>query len=328
MAVTIAIPTYNRNIKLKRTVELLLPQLNPQIKLKIFDNCSDIPVSETLKDILDSGIEIERNKINIGMSGNFIKCFESCDTEWLWMLGDDDPPCANAIQIIEDVINSNANCSFINFKTITMAKDRNQSFFVNDCDELIDRIDSFGNLLYISVGLYNLKKLSSGYKTMYQYSYTLAPHMALLLSALSNSSNHKVLFSDKVIINSMAHDTNHDESWNWIVVSMAIFLLYETVFNVSHKSKVKLKKHLKTHVVGPKEMYSEIARFDPFLKNYEQDKYWYDQVFMRAKIAMTAKDWFYFLFYKLKLAFKYYIMKLRGKNKHNQELITTVYKRI
>jgi glycosyltransferase involved in cell wall biosynthesis len=55
---TISIPTYNRNEKLRRSVELLLPQLTEGVQLRIFDNGSSTPVTETIKDILASNSQI------------------------------------------------------------------------------------------------------------------------------------------------------------------------------------------------------------------------------------------------------------------------------
>ena len=52
MRLTVAIPTYNRNATLKATLEHLLPQWNERCKLLILDNHSDVPVEETLRDLL------------------------------------------------------------------------------------------------------------------------------------------------------------------------------------------------------------------------------------------------------------------------------------
>ena len=101
---TITIPTYNRSEALSKTVRQLLPQLTQECNLLIVDNASETPAIAVLGELLlawpDVNIQIHRNRYNVGMCGNFMRCFELCDTEWLWILGDDDIPCPDAIKKI------------------------------------------------------------------------------------------------------------------------------------------------------------------------------------------------------------------------------------
>jgi glycosyltransferase involved in cell wall biosynthesis len=101
---SITIPTYNRNEVLKENLEYLLPQLNANCELIILDNCSDIPVSETLSPLLANyenlNIRVIRNKLNIGICANILRCFEVCNGEWVWILGDFHPVFSNSVEII------------------------------------------------------------------------------------------------------------------------------------------------------------------------------------------------------------------------------------
>jgi glycosyltransferase involved in cell wall biosynthesis len=330
MDLTIAIPTYNRNAKLKRTIELLKPQLKPGIKIIIIDNCSDVPVADTLAAYLDANIEVRRNGVNIGMSGNFIKCFEACSTEWLWLLGDDDPPFNDAIATIEETIRNNSDLSFINFKC-ELAKKRDKEFTVSTQDELIQSLDSFGNLLYISLSLFNLRKLVAGYKHLYQYSYTFAPHIAFLFASLADESNkHTVLFTNKEIINTKIRDTKVEESWNWIALSLAIFPLAELSFEVSDSNKKRWQKHLRTHIIGPKKVYKQITRLDPSLSKPVQMLYWFDQIFFRAKTVMSVKQWLYYFIYRFTLSVKIALNKKiteRDADQNNRSKRDDIYSR-
>jgi glycosyltransferase involved in cell wall biosynthesis len=116
---TIAIPTYNRNEILKRNLKLLLPQLTDQTIVNIYDNCSDIPVAETLKEEEENykNLKIFRNKANIGLSGNIIKCIEECTSKWVWILSDDDATLPTTVSIINDYIKSFPDANCINFKS-------------------------------------------------------------------------------------------------------------------------------------------------------------------------------------------------------------------
>ena len=82
MKLTIAIPTYNRNEILYKNIKKLLPQITDECRVVIFDNCSDIPIKGTIEDLVEANshidISIVRNRYNIGMTANILKCFEEC----------------------------------------------------------------------------------------------------------------------------------------------------------------------------------------------------------------------------------------------------------
>ena len=106
---TITIPSFNRNKLLKDNLIKLLSVSNiDKCKILVIDNNSDIKVQETLEDINYSkhDIEIVRNNINIGITGNILKCFELCKTKWMWILGDDDVVFEDSIDTIMTSISS------------------------------------------------------------------------------------------------------------------------------------------------------------------------------------------------------------------------------
>ena len=53
MKLTIAIPTYNRNEILKANLGKLLPQVTKECRVIIFDNCSDVPVKDSIQNLLE-----------------------------------------------------------------------------------------------------------------------------------------------------------------------------------------------------------------------------------------------------------------------------------
>ena len=84
---TIAMPVYERK---DFFVEALESAINQTIKCKIIviDNCSSHDFYE--KVCLEKGITYYRNETNIGMAGNFGRCFELSETEYVMNLQDDD----------------------------------------------------------------------------------------------------------------------------------------------------------------------------------------------------------------------------------------------
>jgi glycosyltransferase involved in cell wall biosynthesis len=100
---TVAIPTFNRPGELARTLEVIIPQIlrNGNVYLDVYDNCSpEVPACFSDPRLLDHPrVRLVRNRYNVGFA-NFMKCVEHCQTEWLWVLGDDDLPAGNAVEII------------------------------------------------------------------------------------------------------------------------------------------------------------------------------------------------------------------------------------
>lgn len=91
---TIAIPTYNRIEQLRRTLTNLIPQLDDRCYLMILDNNSDNKVENEISDLTEllskESYAVIRHRINIGADTNIFRCFELCETKWLWTLSDDD----------------------------------------------------------------------------------------------------------------------------------------------------------------------------------------------------------------------------------------------
>ena len=185
---TVAIPTYNRNEILLQTLRHLLPQLTPACRLLILDNCSPAPVAETLKDLWPQypgvSYEVRRNTVNIGGNANIMRCFEQCETDWLWVLGDDDVPRANAIATILRYIDAYPDHRFFSF--LHGGDARRQPIVTSGLGEFICRMDSFSGILFLSASVYRLGPLRQNLKVGYTYTYSTAPHIAALLMSLGD----------------------------------------------------------------------------------------------------------------------------------------------
>lgn len=92
----ICLPTYNRAKYLKMQLERFssMPQeLWEDISIFISDNCSTDETQSIGNEYCGKeGMDIvyHRNDSNIGMDGNFVTCFKSAETKYVWLLGDDD----------------------------------------------------------------------------------------------------------------------------------------------------------------------------------------------------------------------------------------------
>jgi abequosyltransferase len=272
---TIAIPTYNRNQILLENLRLLLPQLCEKCKLLVIDNSSEIPVSDTLNELLASFPEVDativRNSTNIGLCGNFLRCFELCDTEWMWLLGDDDEMVSNGVQIVIQTIQSNPECIFMNFSSDI--QERQKSFFSYGLDDFVRKIDSFSNLLFISCGVYKVSNFQKKIKIGYTYSHTAAPHIAVLLSVLKDELS--CYFSRQKLIH--WKPSIHGQTWTNTCLYNLIYLV-EIVKKKNNQHKLAYKI---IQSMPPLEMLVlQILQGVIFYRQYSSNTiYFYDKVF-------------------------------------------------
>lgn len=66
--ISVIIPTYNRGNTLREAVNSVLSQIHQNLELIVVDDCSKVPVAETLSDITDPRLRIVRHEINQGQA--------------------------------------------------------------------------------------------------------------------------------------------------------------------------------------------------------------------------------------------------------------------
>jgi glycosyltransferase involved in cell wall biosynthesis len=192
---TIAIPTYNGHYYLLKQILNINQQLNEHIDFYVIDNCSEPPVQEYLEiqGLTTKGIKILRNKINIGVDANILKCIELCDTKWIWVLSDNDLIKKNAIDTALKEINLHHDSIYINFgNRYNIVTDNYVSF----CKYL-----NYSNSFTISNCLYNIFKLK---ECIAHYKEHIDTHQAQILYVLKYLEEHRktiCVLSDKQIIN-------------------------------------------------------------------------------------------------------------------------------
>lgn len=227
MKLTIAIPTYNRNDILKKNLTKLLPQLTDDCQIIILDNCCDIPIEDSIKELLENynqfKIKIIRNKYNIGMTANIIKCFYECSDPWLWVLGDDDEIKDGAISSILNDIDNNNDKHLLTYAWDDDSFKREGEVVTYGIDEFIETFETFGAVLFLSTSVYNIEKVigSMSFANFFQTSY--APHLVMLFMSLGE--NGECLYSDKQIVNNKAEETPANLKWDQIFIYQITILL-------------------------------------------------------------------------------------------------------
>lgn len=177
---TVVIPTYGRPEDIKNLVDTLLPQRNERWTLLIVDNCSPVPI----RDLVPADVEVVRNVVNIGASGNFPRCFEMAKTDWVWMIGDDDLVDPGGVERVLRAISEHPDAAVINFgaRGHTDGRDRPQIF--HGFDEFLRGCDSISYSIWMSGNIYARKHYWPYLHMAYWFANTHCGHYVLLLFAL------------------------------------------------------------------------------------------------------------------------------------------------
>lgn len=119
--ITIAIPSYNKENQIKRCIESALGNESLVEKIILIDNCSTDRTFEIAKQY-EPRITCILNDTNIGMSGNFNRCIELCDTDWLMILHADDIILPNAIEKYRNLIDCYPQIGLIHADSYTVVE--------------------------------------------------------------------------------------------------------------------------------------------------------------------------------------------------------------
>lgn len=213
---TITIPTYNRPSKIKQQVLSVLAQKTDDVEVIVLDNHSDVVVESLFDDNVRSCVKFIRHPFNIGGDANIARCFEACQSDWIWTLSDDDMLADDAIQVVLNDIRLHPDYIYINYN-------RRQNYVVKGLSGFIDKACcQYSFLFWMSVSIYNIRLLSNKMSFYYQSLSTMQPGVCLLVSTLSNNPDYQLLLSDKKVI--LMGDTII--SWNresFVFASMFLF---------------------------------------------------------------------------------------------------------
>jgi len=227
---TVAIPTYNRPDKVLITVDKLLPQLKDRAQIMILDNHSDISVepyiNEHIANLESYPVKVIRHRVNIGADANFARCFEFCETTWIWTLGDDDLIMDDAIDNIlleiekyssYDLIgfNFNSNCNIVG---------RDKPIIISNTHDMAHKLDFFGNWLFISTAVYKTQEYFKYIRYTSWGAYSMASQIVPAMIAISH--NKTFVLSEKTIADNIPV-ADVDEKWSDVKLSMVITSLLE-----------------------------------------------------------------------------------------------------
>jgi len=213
--ICITIPTYNRNDLLNTTVIELLEQLGEDCYIQILDNCSDIPVSVSLSEVLRNypqhRVDVHRNEVNIGCNANIVKCFEICQSEWVWLLSDDDAIMPNAINTIREAILFSPESIYVSFPV--KGNIRLANTVTTGRTEFIEKLSYYADMNLISNNVFRCETFKCQIQLGYRFTYSCAPFLAMLFNAL-NTQNKACLFTEPLISGNATNPGNI--GWSWL----------------------------------------------------------------------------------------------------------------
>lgn len=328
MLLTIAIPTYNRNEILLKNLLPLLSQLNARCKLLILDNGSPTPVEATVRDALqqfpDLDWEIKRHRANIGANANIMRCFEQCQTEWLWVLGDDDTVLPDAVTTVLQEITAHPECLCFNFSSEHYM--RPAPLTTRGQSEFIAAIESFWAVLFISPNIYRVRDFQANLRIGYRYEYSHAPHMAMLLAALGETGYHH--FSERQIVHWNA--PQEEQQWPVLNLALAIMTLLELPMNPASRRRLAAKITATA--------YLELLVLQLLLMavrdgNSQSALYLYDQMCSRLYYfdrnpRRKLKTFLYRLMLRFPRCSYHALTRLKGRDKASKHVLQDLFERI
>lgn len=238
---TICIPSFNRLPCAKQTLSRLFAIEAPlKFRVIVIDNASPdnyleiLSADDSLNKHLSTGkLIIERNKANIGMSGNILRCFEQETEGWLWILSDDDDVCEDALQKISSALKAqeNSNYSCIYFGRYDGIA---EEVSVHSLPEFIDlnskTVNNFNQSIFLSNSLYRMSDVNKYISSGYLNAGTYIPHFMMIVSLLNDDLGVK--YSNKQIVNFIRPEVGYSYS---LVAGLGVGLPKHVSLNLTNE---------------------------------------------------------------------------------------------
>ncbi len=229
----IVIPTYNRPTELENTLKSLVNLYhNVEVDVSInvlinfhsrTDSAHYLSMFEGF--LLKTGITIgySFNRINVGGSANVLRALEVCsDSDWTWVLSDDDELVSGFEDIlVKQIRDSRNNISCIKFDS-NLYGNIKEGFRVNNVNDVFVNNhmchDYFSNLLFLSNYCFRTEHLSEYMIGAYRYVGSFGPQLFMML--LMVKGGNSVYFSSKRIVNSKITQSG---GWNGTIVHNSLY---------------------------------------------------------------------------------------------------------
>lgn len=234
---TVAIPTYNREEKIKRQLHTLISKnIHFRAKIIVVDNHSNFDIVDSLQnefgEILRQYIEIVQQPYNLGLGMAITIPFLLCKTEWLWILGDDDDVLGDIDILLDDLAKySGYGMLKYNIAGVSIHGDRD----IREIEEFLNyygtRKMPTGDLVFISNSIFNVRVLGKYLGLAFEWSGTLIGHLIPVIYGICEREvKCRMINYDLVRYNYPSKDQEHDTVW----VTLGISLIGDLQFPVNN----------------------------------------------------------------------------------------------
>jgi glycosyltransferase involved in cell wall biosynthesis len=178
---------------------VLFEQMDDLTIVLVVDNCSDQPAEEVLQPLLrkhSDRLRVVRNRLNIGLVANILRCLETADSPYVWILGDDDVPTPGCIAAIHKNIQAQPDACFWKFSSLLFPY--KNALKVRSATEFLDEVGSLPMALWISNGVFNRSEMTARFNIASHWASSSAPHLILVLLALQEGKQ-AVISSDSIV---------------------------------------------------------------------------------------------------------------------------------
>ena len=111
---TVAIPTYDREVFLRQALESLQNQTEQSFKVILFDNASTYNINALISQFPSLSISLERNTINMGNQANFERVMAyQFNTPYVMIFHDDDTIHPNYFEDAFSILNTNEKTQWV-----------------------------------------------------------------------------------------------------------------------------------------------------------------------------------------------------------------------
>jgi abequosyltransferase len=204
---TIAIPTYNRSLFLKRSLDNLQLQLKnkyDRIELIVSDNASMDDTKKVVSDFIETGMPIRylQNTINKGPDFNITQCYVEAKGKYVIVLGDDDILKLGSIDYLMKLIEiDDFGLLFLKSNGISSSKFNEKILFNTKGFKILKNISLFKEVTYFTsfISANVINKSVIDFTDSYKYVGTNLNQVPIIISALF-SKEKGVIINDILLL--------------------------------------------------------------------------------------------------------------------------------
>lgn len=301
---SICIPTFNRAKALDGNLHLLNKQISGKellIELIVSDNCSVDNTSDVVNKYIENGMPINyiKNKVNLGMDGNFAQCYRMANGKYVLVLGDDDYLIDGMLDRLLNYLKS-GDYGLVHLKTYSTKKIQIEQF--TDSALFLKNISFW--ITYITSNIVNSKYISEyNFEKNFGTYLTIVP--LYLNAALKHGNN--LLIHDRVFSDGIDQKTNG--GYNFFQVFIVNYLDIWSEFKVRNKINKSLYNFIKRDILK----YFLVKNIYYLLIKKKENRY-----DLQNSFSIIKKYYFfhgYFYYYMFMFLLKYNLRRLLEKLK-------------